>query len=380
APWKDERTGCEIEVTSKRQLFDLNILLAGNKRDEIKVEIFRPGEGNPLQESGRSESQFSETDIPYTLLYFHELNVDEGVFRLKTDLEGHTRVVGWHQDREDVHTILVFCDDDSSAQHSSATPPPELTEELYLDERTGCEVGVAEKDTNEHLVLVLMGDEREQVLAKVIRPGENAPTDWSDRQADVLEQIVEQPHVLQIYHLDPTWPNGSHFLELELGGRTNRFSWDVPSSTDGQLIFVYCNSSAGPATMPTPLSSVEVTTVQELTAALTIDGATGCAVAVPGLGMNDDLNIFRFGERRQEIEIDVYRPGESIPLRVSAEITNFNSSMVNAVGPHILQLYRVTGAWPYGLYHLELTLDGKIGRMAWRREPGYEYSVFVLCD
>lgn len=91
-----------------------------------------------------------------------------------------------------------------------------------------------------------------------------------------------------------------------------------------------------------------------------------------------DVSIIISGEKQDDLLVDIYRPNETRPLKVEAQL---DKTFTDTGDLYILQYYAYNVSWPLnGLYQLEYTLDGTTKKVAWEFDTRAEYNIFVQCD
>ncbi len=255
------------------------------------------------------------------------------------------------------------------------------TKEFYRDSKTGCNIGVTRDAGNRELVVLRADEARYQVRVNIFLPdAHSALTERLLRNGTFTD--TREPYILQYYPKNYNWPNGLYRIEVVLGRITSVFGWEMDLA--GQYtVHVYCGQLV-PTLTPRPTRTLYPTRtplpapdkVLE-TGEFYRDRNTGCEVFVESEGFDGDLNIVLFKNRREDVVVNVYRPNQSSPLRVS---DRFNDVSEDTGEPFIWQYYSVDFAWLEGLYRLEITLDGRTSLLAWRLERAGDQVIYVFCD
>lgn len=107
------------------------------------------------------------------------------------------------------------------------------------------------------------------------------------------------------------------------------------------------------------------------------DEKTGCLIAFDMKRGDAEVQLILAGDKRGDLLADLYRPNETRPLRVEAQL---DKTFIDTGDPYILQYYRYNVSWPTGVYQLELTLNGETSKLAWELETRGNYNVFVVCN
>ena len=109
-----------------------------------------------------------------------------------------------------------------------------------------------------------------------------------------------------------------------------------------------------------------------------VDAPTGCSVVFDMKRGDMEVNFVLSGKKYRDILVDIYRPKETRPLRVEAQL---DKTFTDTGDPYIYQYYAYNVSWPLqGRYQLELTIGGKTRKLAWEFKARGAYNVFVNCD
>ena len=270
------------------------------------------------------------------------------------------------------------------------------TEEYYRDTSTDCDIIITEESGINDLAILLAESRRNDVEVALYRPNEYYPLPVANRRNRTFSD-TGAPYLLQSYYSGTRWPNGLYLLEVALDGKSILLGWRKQQTAD-HLIRVYCDRAAAPnptrtprpTATPRPSSTPRPTVTPRPTRTpvpapdkvlepdeIYRDSNTGCEVLLDGEGYDGDLNIVLSGDRWNDVEVKIFRPGASSPLRVS---DRFNDVFEDTGDPFIWQYYSVNSPWRAGLYRLEITLDGRTSLLAWRLERAGDQVIYVFCD
>jgi hypothetical protein len=64
-PYEDPVTGCLLALNTSRGDSDFNVLLTGERQDEIWADVYRPGEGTAVTVDAQYDKTFIDTEEPY---------------------------------------------------------------------------------------------------------------------------------------------------------------------------------------------------------------------------------------------------------------------------------------------------------------------------
>lgn len=106
--------------------------------------------------------------------------------------------------------------------------------------------------------------------------------------------------------------------------------------------------------------------------------AASCVV-VPDLSRSSsmDISVILTGDRKNEIQVDVYRPDNDKPLPVNRQL---DKTFIDTGGSYILQTYHWNTWWPTGLYTVDVQLGRQFEKIAWNVTERGDYNFFVSCD
>ncbi len=108
-----------------------------------------------------------------------------------------------------------------------------------------------------------------------------------------------------------------------------------------------------------------------------LDLETGCFLALRTRRGSSDLGVAISGEQRDEVIVDIYRPGETSPVKVSAQ---YDKTFVDSNEPYVHQTYYWGTWWPTGVYQIELRLAGKSSMIGFSVPESGDHIIYVMCD
>ncbi|MBI5667303.1 MAG: SH3 domain-containing protein [Chloroflexi bacterium] len=107
----DPRTGCAIAFNVKRGDPDMNILLSGERRGDVVVDLYRPNETRPLRVEGQLDKTFIDTGDAYIHQYYSwNVGWPAGTYQLELKLDGKTSKLAWEMKERADYYIYVMCD------------------------------------------------------------------------------------------------------------------------------------------------------------------------------------------------------------------------------------------------------------------------------
>ncbi len=381
----DRVTGCYVLLSPESIDEDLNLVLSGERRAEVDARVFRPGASRPLPYTGRLDRILGDDDRPVIQQYYRADQAwPAGQYRLQVELDGRVSAFAWQMERPGDQTLQILCGlteiRPTPTGPAAAAPAPALLMlhlgDSHRDEQTGCLVRLSPESPDEDLNLLLSGERREAVVARVYRPGERASLPYTSQLNRSLGD-EDEPVIQQYYRADQDWPAGLYRLELELDGRVSAFIWHMEAPED-QFVVILCERSqslsattAPPARAAGPVRVLETDVIYR-------DDHSGCDFMVQPEGMDADLNVVLAGDRRHAVRARVFQPGSpEIPLVWTGRLVR---SFTDTGEPILVQYYRADDPWPAGLYQLEIELDGAATRVSWRLERTDNEIILVDCS
>jgi hypothetical protein len=90
---------------------DLYVIISGESRDEVIVDIFRPSENSPLRVEGQLDKTFIDSGDPYIHQYYrYNIGWPMGLYNLQIDYGGETTKVAWQMEERGSYRIYVQCE------------------------------------------------------------------------------------------------------------------------------------------------------------------------------------------------------------------------------------------------------------------------------
>ncbi|MEO8612488.1 MAG: SH3 domain-containing protein [Chloroflexota bacterium] len=109
-PYLDAKTGCGIAFDVKRGDADINLILTGEKRSDLVVDLYRPNESHPLRVEGQLDKTFIDTGDPYIYQYYrYNVSWPTGVYQLELTINGETSKLAWELETRGDYSIYVVC-------------------------------------------------------------------------------------------------------------------------------------------------------------------------------------------------------------------------------------------------------------------------------
>jgi uncharacterized protein YgiM (DUF1202 family) len=109
--YTDPKTGCEVAFNMKRGDAAINLIISGEQRFDVLVDLYRPNETHALRVEGQLEKQFTDTDEPYIHQYYSwNVSWPLGVYQLEITLDGETSKIAWDLETRGDYNVFVMCD------------------------------------------------------------------------------------------------------------------------------------------------------------------------------------------------------------------------------------------------------------------------------
>jgi hypothetical protein len=109
-PYLDENTGCTVAFNVQDGNMNIRIVIAGENRNMVFVDLYRPTEMQPLMIAGLLDKNFSDTGDPYIDQYYRDnVTWTDGMYLLEISLHNRTTKLGWELGTRGKYNILVHC-------------------------------------------------------------------------------------------------------------------------------------------------------------------------------------------------------------------------------------------------------------------------------
>jgi hypothetical protein len=109
--YRNEEMGCAVIFDIQRGDSVVSIIMAGDRRNDIFADLYRPNESNPLTVDATYDKTFIDTGDPYVQQYYHwGLYWPAGVYQLEVTVDDETVLLAWELDDPGEYTIFVICD------------------------------------------------------------------------------------------------------------------------------------------------------------------------------------------------------------------------------------------------------------------------------
>lgn len=109
--YNDERTGCLVVADTRRGDMDMKVIIFGDERNDVIVDLFRPNDDNALDVDAQYDKTFTDTGEPYIHQFYHwGLYWYTGVYEVELSYDGETSRIAWNADTQQEYNLYVSCD------------------------------------------------------------------------------------------------------------------------------------------------------------------------------------------------------------------------------------------------------------------------------
>lgn len=109
--YRDPVTGCAVAFDIKRGDAGLRVLLAGTKRGDVFVDLYRPGDSRPLTVEGQLDKTFIDTGEPYVDQYYAwNARWPMGMYQLELKMGNNSTRLAWEMKTSGDYLVYVYCE------------------------------------------------------------------------------------------------------------------------------------------------------------------------------------------------------------------------------------------------------------------------------
>jgi hypothetical protein len=107
----EREMGCALVFDVSRGSASLQFLITGEMRDDIFVDVFLPGEDEPLDVLGQNDKQFIDSEDLYIQQYYSSSSGwPLGTYRILLEYGDETRNLAFEMERAGEYNIYVYCE------------------------------------------------------------------------------------------------------------------------------------------------------------------------------------------------------------------------------------------------------------------------------
>jgi len=108
--YTDLATMCIVAFDIKRGNTDINVILAGDGRNQVIVDLFKPNQTTAVRVNAQYDKTFIDTGDPYIhQTYRWSEYWPTGVYQLEISRGGETTRLAWELERQGEYNIFVYC-------------------------------------------------------------------------------------------------------------------------------------------------------------------------------------------------------------------------------------------------------------------------------
>ena len=216
--------GCSVSVADRFEA-NLNVSLAGRRREESSVDIYLPGESEKIDmpNDRHEEVNIYGIETPIRNEWVEGDSFPLGLYRFDVHIGESSYRFEWRREDEAVNTIIVSCLDLKAEGDFDVELTAELTDgELYQIEESGCHVGAIDLEA-ESFSTIVSGPDRDKMIVEVTYPQMSTPV----RMQHVESFVSDQGIPVRIEWVDaPNFPTGAYLISVTMNERTLHFRWD----------------------------------------------------------------------------------------------------------------------------------------------------------
>ncbi len=111
-PYAIAAAGCIVLPDSSRgNDMDINFIIAGERHDDVTVDLYRPNEENPLRVDRQLDKTFIDTGDVYILqVYRWNQWFPTGVYTIEVKLDGRSHKMAWNVAERAEYNVHVYCE------------------------------------------------------------------------------------------------------------------------------------------------------------------------------------------------------------------------------------------------------------------------------
>jgi len=216
--------GCSVSVADRFEA-NLNVSVAGSRREETSVDIYLPGEREKidLPNVRHEEINIYGIETPIRNEWVEGESFPLGLYRFDVQIGDSTYRFEWRRADDAVNTIIVSCLDLKSDGDFDVEVTADLSDgELYPLEDSGCHVGAINLEA-EFFSTVVSGMESDEMIVEVTYPQMSTPV----RMQHVENFVSDEGIPTRIEWVDaPNFPTGAYLISVTLNEQTLHFRWD----------------------------------------------------------------------------------------------------------------------------------------------------------
>ena len=216
--------GCTVNVSDRFEE-NLNLSLAGYRREETRVDIYLPGESEKIEMPNTSHEVVNVYGIetPIRNEWVEGGSFPLGLYRFDAHIGDSTYRFEWQREDDAVNTITVNCLELRAEGDFDVELSAVLTDGAFYDLGAGnCHVGTIDLEA-EFFSTIVSGSDRDKMSLEVTYPRMSTPVQMQQVETFVSDEGAP----IRIEWVDaPSFPTGAYLISVTLNERTVHFRWD----------------------------------------------------------------------------------------------------------------------------------------------------------
>lgn len=216
--------GCSVRLADR---FDanLNVSVAGTRREETAVDVYLPGESEKteLPNTDHEVVNVYGIETPIRNEWVERERFPLGPYRIDVHIREATYHFKWLREDEAVNTIIVNCLDLKADGEFEVDVSVELADgEFYHLEDSDCHVGTIDLEA-EFFSTIVAGADRDNMFVEVTYPQMSTPVQMQYEESFISDEGI--PTRIKWVEA-PNFPTGAYLVSVTLGERTRHFRWN----------------------------------------------------------------------------------------------------------------------------------------------------------
>ncbi len=216
--------GCSVRLADRFEE-NLNVSLAGHRREETAVDVYLPGESEKLDMPNVNHEEINVygVETPIRNEWGEGDSFPLGLYRFDVHIGDSTYRFEWQREDEAVNTIIVNCLELQADGDFDVELTAELADgELYPIEESGCHVGTIDLEA-EFFSTVVSGPDRDNMHVAVTYPQMSTPVQMQHAESFV----ADDGRPMRIEWVEaPNFPTGAYLISVTMDEGTLHFRWD----------------------------------------------------------------------------------------------------------------------------------------------------------
>lgn len=227
--------GCGVSISDRFEA-DLNLSLAGHRREETSVAVYLPGETEKIEMPNVRHEVVNVYGIetPIRNEWVERDSFPLGLYRFDVHIGNSTYHFEWQREDEAVNTIIVNCLELKADGDFGVELTGELTDGDFIQiEESGCHVGTIDLQA-EFFSTIVSGDDRDNMRVEVTYPKVSVPIQMQHVESFVSDEGIP----MRIEWVEaPNFPIGAFLISVTMNEQTRHFRWDRQDDRYRTVVF-----------------------------------------------------------------------------------------------------------------------------------------------